>query len=252
MSNPKRFLLTLLIVYVVGSLLGVAMFKTPYYSKPYLAKYGEEHERHHKIMKSEVYKRYIERPNLHPADDHLLADVAFMKEYEARPAFQAEKSRLFYYGMYFKVLNSAVFILLLVHLLRKPLLDFLDNKITEIRTNLDNAAKAREEARRLRAEAQAKVDQWAEIEHNLRRETEASIEKDLARIHEEFVQSQAQLDRETVDRKQAENYRAARLLREEIVNQAIAQLQERYKTEATLGRMEQSVDNFVQIMDRLS
>jgi F0F1-type ATP synthase membrane subunit b/b' len=250
--SMKKFLYTVLGVYVACAVLGLLLFKSPSYSRPYLAKYGHEHERYHKIVKNEKYKAYIERPHLHPADERLLADVEFAKAYEARPELKAERRRMFAYDVYFKVLNSTAFIVLIARALRKPVVQFLDGKITEIRSELDSADKARAEAQQLKAAAATKMEQWAAIEEGILKDTDAAIEQKLAAIRQEFEEARAELANETADRKQAEVYRAVRTVKEELVSQAIRTLEERYRTETTQAQLAANVDRFVRFMDRLS
>jgi len=248
----KKFLLKLLGAYIVAAVTGILLFHSPGYSRQYLKEYGHEHERYHKTSKNEEYVKYIERPNLHHADDRMLADVAFMKEYQARPAFQAEKSRMFRYSMYFKALNSIVFLVLMWRGLHKTVTDFLDKSITEMRAGLIDAEKARKEAQQAKAAAQGKMDQWAPFQEQLNKNTDAAINTDLAAIRNELDAAKSQLAKETEDRKQAEVYRAARLLREELVTQAMTTLEQRYRTEATQERLTDDVGKFVRLMDRLS
>jgi F0F1-type ATP synthase membrane subunit b/b' len=252
MSNTKRFLYILCAVYVGGAVLGLALFRTPGYSGQYMQRYEKDHAKYREITESEVYKAYVERPKLHPLDEKQRHEIAFAEEYAARPEFKAEKRRMACYTYYFKVLNSAVFILLLVKALRNPVVTFLDGKIKEIRTELDGAEKARAEAEAQKSDAQAKLDQWADTEVCIGLDTDNVIERDLAQIRDEFDQARVQLAKETADRKQAELYRAARLIREDLVLQAISLLEMRYKTEATQERLAQNVDEFVRLMDRIS
>ncbi len=252
MSSTKKFLYGIAAIYVVCAAMGIVLFHSPNYSKGYMAKFKEEHERRHHILKNEEYKAYIERPALHHADATLLADVEFVKEYEARPEFQAEKSRIFWYNMYFKILNSVVFIALMGKAIYGPTVKFLDEKIVEIRTELENAEKARTEAQQAKSKASAKMDQWRVIEEDLQKETDDSIQKHMAEINREFEEARAQLQKETGDRRLAEELRAARLVKEEAVTSALAQLETRYRTEATQELLAKNVDTFVRLMDRLS
>jgi len=73
--STKRFLYTMVAIYIVAAVVGIALFKSPGYSKQYTAQHKHEMERRHKIMKSEEYKAYIERPHLHHPDAKLLATL---------------------------------------------------------------------------------------------------------------------------------------------------------------------------------
>lgn len=141
MSKTKRFLLILGAVYVLGAVLGLLVFRSPSYSKKYLAEYGTEHRRYLETIESPAYKGYKERPNLHPLTEELAAEGKFVKAYESNPAFIHEKRRMFWYNLYFKTLNSAVFIALLVRFLRKPVADFLDAQIAEVKRGLNSRSR---------------------------------------------------------------------------------------------------------------
>jgi F0F1-type ATP synthase membrane subunit b/b' len=250
--STKKFLYTMFIAYAVCASVGLALFRSPSYSRQYLAKYGHEHERYHKITKNKEYKVYIERPHLRHADARLQADAAFAKDYEAREDFRAERRRMFAYDVYFKVLNSTAFIVLIARALRKPLVQFLDGKITEIRSELDSADRARAEAQQIKAAASTKMEQWAAIEEGILKDADAAIAQRLAVIRQEFEEARAELVNETADRKQAEGYRSVQTVKEELVSQAIRTLEERYRTETSQAQLAANVDRFVRFMDRLS
>ncbi len=250
--STKKFLYTMTAVYIIGAVAGIALFKSPGYSKAYLAKYEHEHERHHKIMKNEEYKLYAERPHLYHAGAKLIADAEFVKEYESHPEFQAEQSRRFRYNTYFKVLNSTVFILLLGFVLKKPALGFLDKQIVEIRAGLDNAERARKDASQAKSVAAAKMAKWEETAKGIRKETDALIAQQLRGIHKEFEDAKVQLEKEERDRRLAEELRAARIMKEELVNQSLAALEQRYRTEGTQVLLATNVDSFVRFMERLT
>lgn len=248
----KRFLYMLAAIYLVAAIVGLGLFKSPGYSKTYLAKHREAHERHHEIMKDKTYKAFIERPHLYPATPQLLAEKAFMEEYEANPEFQAEKRRIFAFTMYFRALNSGMLIALLVRGLKGPLTGFLDKKMGEIRTELADAQKAKAEAEKAKAEAEAKMREWSSEDAALRKQTEATVARQLAEIHRELEESQAQLAKETADRKLAEAYQAERTIKQELVLQALAALEQRYRTQATQEQLALNVEKFARFMDKLA
>jgi len=250
--SMKKFLYTMTAMYVIGAVVGIAIFKSPGYSKAYLGKYGHEHERRHKIMRNEEYKIYAERPHLYKAGPKLIADAKFVKEYEARPEFQAESNRIFRYAMYFRALNSTVFILLLGYALKKPALDFLDRQIAEIRSGLDDAERARKEATLAKSAATAKMDKWEDTAKSIRKETDELIARQLREIDKEFQEAKVQLEKEEQDRRTAEELRAARIMKEELVNQSLAALEQRYRIEGTQVLLATNVNSFVRFMERLT
>lgn len=251
--STKKFLYTLLVVYVVAAVVGVALFRSPGLSSAYQKEFGKEHKEFLKIKKSDWFKAYEERPKLHPPiNDEQREAIEFAEHYEANPRFQAEEARAFWYMVYFRVLNSGVFVTLIGFALRKPLTGFLDGKIAEIRADLDGAAKAREEAAQLKASAREKIDKWETVHANIQKQADATLETELAKVRDEFEQARAQLEKELADRRQAEQYRAERTLKTELVEQAVATIENRYRTEATLERLTQNVDTFAKLMERMS
>jgi F-type H+-transporting ATPase subunit b len=252
MSPTKKFLLTITVIYIVVAVLGIALFKSPSYSSAYMARHAEEHARYRVIIAKPEYKLFEERPELNPVPHEMKEELEFAEEYAGAPEFQAEQRRIFRYNMYFKTLNSLVFIALIVRFARKPLLNFFDSQIAQIRANLANAEEAHKNTGSLLTEAKAKMTQWAESEKQIQRDMDQKIEENLGQIRNEFASAQDQLARETEDRKQAELYRASRAVREELVARTIATLEERYRTESTEQRLATNVDQFVKLMDTLS
>ncbi|MCX5757936.1 MAG: hypothetical protein NTU83_05425 [Candidatus Hydrogenedentes bacterium] len=251
--SMKKFLKIVLAVYIIGAIIGVALFRSPNLSAAYKKQYGKEHAEFLKIKKTPWFKAYEERPKLHPPiDKRQLEDIETVENYESRSEFQAEETRIFRYVIYFRVLNSGVFVALIAFALRKPLMGFLDDKVAEIRSDLDSAAKAREEAARLKAQSRDRVEKRESVEAAIQKEADLSLQRDLAKIRLEFEQSRAQLDKELTDRRQAERYRAERTIKTELVQEAITALENRYRTEATLEHLTRNVDTFAELMERLS
>lgn len=100
--------------------------------------------------------------------------------------------------------------------------------------------------------ARSKIEQWPQAEAQIQKDTDELVARNLRQISEEFAHARGQLAREAEDRKQAEQYRASRLIREEIVTQTLRSLEERYMKEASEERLTLHVDRFVRLMDKLS
>lgn len=245
----KKFLYTVAAVYVVAAVVGVALFRSPNYSAAYLDKFHEEHERHHSLLANEEFKIYLERPHLVKADAKTTADAEFVKEYEARPEYQAEVKRIFRYTMYFKVLNSTIFILIIVVAAKNPLLGFLDKQIGDIRAALDNAERARKEAAVAKAAASEKLGAWEDTAKGIRKETDTLIAKQLGELAQEFEDAKQQVAKEEQERRQAEEFRAAKTLKEELVTQALTALEQRYKAQGPDALLGANVDSFVRFME---
>ena len=252
MSPVKRFLISYCVIYVVLCGLGITLFKSPTFSGAYLAKYKVEHEQFHAIIKSEPYKIWKERPALHPPSAELKKKIDFVAEYEERPEFKAEEHRVGLYRFYFKWMNALMFIWMLVHFARKPLCDFLDSKIAEIRTTIEQAERQREEAAQKYVDVQEKLKTFPGLAAEIQKKADADIEVNLQHISEEGKLSEHQLTVEIDDRKREDWHEAATTIRHELVTQALARVEERYRTEPSLKNLEHSVDEFVSVLEQIS
>lgn len=248
----KQYFYKVTAIYAIGTVIGLLCFGSPGLSKAYLKGHEQDHKRYLTIIKSEEFKIYEERPALHPLEGKLKEDAEFVEHYRENKDFEHEESRIWWFVEYFKVLNSAVFVCYLVGLVGKPLLKYLDEQIATIRNNFAEAEKARAEAARLKAEAETKMATWAESEERIRAESEAAVAKHLARIQEEGEAAKALLARQTEDRKQAELYSAAKAIKADLVEEALRELEDRYKNELTIEKLNANVDRFVTLMERLS
>jgi F0F1-type ATP synthase membrane subunit b/b' len=247
-----RYVLIVLAVYIAGTILGIAIFKTPDYSAEYKKKFGAEHARFVAIETSDAYKLWKQRPNLNPPSPVLEKQIAFVEEYEKTPELHAERARMAEYVFFFRILNTVIFCSLLVYALKGPALGFLDGKIAEIRTAFAEAEKARLEGQDKHAKAKAQIDTWSTKEEEVRRDNEAAIQRALAEIEEEARQARLQLEKATADRKEDELLRAEAAMKEEMVTEALDILEKRYRTEATVDQLRANVDQFAKLMERLT
>ena len=252
MSNQKTFLKILGIAYLVGVIFGLALFRSPNYSAAYLQKYGAEHKSYREILENKAIQLYEERPQLNPLTPQLQEEAALAKEYRLRPEFIAEQRRMFAYSLYFKTLNSVIFILFLLSFIYRPIVGFLDAQASQISTDLEKADQLREDSNKVRSAAQAKMDTWTSTEDQVKKENADLIQRQLAQINQEFELARTTLERETKERKQAELYRGARALRGEFVAETISRLEQRYRDEATQQRLTESVKEFTRLMETLS
>jgi F0F1-type ATP synthase membrane subunit b/b' len=248
----KNYYVRVFIAYVVFIVVGFVLFGSPMLSKEYMKEHGKDHARYLEIIKTDAFKAYEERPELHPLPAKLEEDAKFVEHYREQPAFEHEERRIWWYIEFSKVLNTVIFILLLKGLVGKPLLNFLDAQIQAIRSSLAEAEKARAEAAQLKVAAQAKMDTWTKTEARVLENSEATIAAQLAKIHEESEYAKALMIKQTEDRKQAELHAAARTIKTELVTESIRVLEERYRTEQTLEKLETNVERFTALMERLS
>ena len=251
MSPAKRFLLILFGVYLAGGVTTIFMFRPPGMSKAYLAKYKAEHDWYIKVIKSDAYKLYVERPHLHTPDERLGADIAFVGEYEARPVFQAEKRRRLIFASLFEVLNVGAVLALVYHFARKPFLNFVDGQIAALRTKLERARQARAAAAERRAEARSKVEGLDDDTARIAREGDDLRERELARIEAATRQGLDQIDRVTDDRKRGEQQKAVLQVKRELVTQSIELLAQRYRAQASAESEAALVDQFIRGLKEL-
>jgi F0F1-type ATP synthase membrane subunit b/b' len=248
----RKFLVILALAYLAGAGGGLALFRSPGLSKAYLQQYGHEHERYRRIAETPEYQRYRERPALNPLNGPMAQKAAFALDYEQRPALRAERRRIMAYVVWFKILNMAALAALALHFITPPLLRFLDQHGELIRAELAEAETARGDALSKQAEAQAVLDTWPNTEEQIRIRTERALEASLAEVREQTRFAREQITREIKNRRAGELSVAARTLKEELVAQAVEDLEEKYRREATPERQSANVDQFVRFMGYLS
>lgn len=244
-GNWKRFLLGYFVAYVAVATLVNVFLGPPGMSSEFLDAYKQEYDRYLEITKSVPYKKWEQRPHLNPPDESLQAQIDFVDEFRALPAFQAEEDRRFWYSLILDFFNVFMVILLALRFARRPLVGFLDSSVAKIKAELDRARQARETAdARLRA-AEASIgrlpEEKAAVEsqmltraEELRRETEALTEKSLELLR-----------RETEDRLEHERALAVQAMKRELVEEAVSSIAERARAENG-GREDAAlVDDFV-------
>ena len=262
--SAKQYLLGLAIVAVLLWVLGNVVWGPPGLSQAYLegvidAETGEvlqppkkaEHDHYLNIIKSDTYKLYAQRPWLHEGAVHP-DDLQFVKDYEHNARFKKEQTRRFYYELYFDFVRVGLFLALVLHFARKPLLKFLDEKIAELRQRVEAAAQAREEAGKRKAEAEAKLAALPEEEARLERETRFRLDRELAELDEANRHSIEVMEREMADRVNAQEHAAAELVKRELVNEAIEALKREYKAEASPAQQHALIDRFTDELEKLA
>ena len=254
MSPAKRFLLILgavsLVVWIGANLL----LGPPGLSRQYLGQYKKEHERYIEVTKSLPYKLYTERPHLHGpgspgAPENLAQNIVFVEQYEANPAFQAEQRRIGVYGLFFDFFNAGLVIVILVRFVRKPVLNFLDEKVAEVRDRIESAAQAREAAEERRRRADHQLAHLDDDRERIAEETARRLEHEMAALKRANERSLALLWRELADRKHQEIVAAKQQVKRELVNETIQRLVERYRAEQSPEREADLIDQFVRDLE---
>lgn len=231
MTSTKRFFIGYAAVYVVVAVILNVTLGPPGLSKEYLENYKAEHDRYIGIMKDVRYKRLLQNPASGAGDKALAESAAFAEEYEAREAFIAEDERRARYQILFDAFNVFMLIVLFVRFGRRPIVEFLDAGVAEVRNRIDEAEAARKEAQQRRAEAQRKVDALGEEEARLEAEAEIQVKEMRRSTEESLSRSLALLKQETEDRIRQERLAAERAMKVELIEAAMTKFVERYKTE---------------------
>jgi len=226
--NPetKRFLLLLTGVAMAGWIAANWLLGPPGHSRAYLDAHGAAHDRYLETVKSDDYKRYIQRPHLVDLDEqpNLQARIEHVAAYTNSEAFQAERHRIHLYGLFFEIFNAAIVVILVVRLAKPPLLKFLDGQIEELREKINQAARSRKSALGRRTAIAEKLANVHEDELKLQADTEARLERQMAELAEANHYSLSLHQRELIERKKAEVHGARIAMKRKIIDAAVASL----------------------------
>ncbi|MBI1318734.1 MAG: hypothetical protein GC168_07270 [Candidatus Hydrogenedens sp.] len=227
---PKPFLLGLFSLAFVGWLIGNSIWGFPGLSAEYLEAHKHEHEHYLEVVKSDDYKRYIQRPHLFDMskahDHHFEASVKFIEEYEKNPELVAEEARLAKRGLYFDFFNATLVVVLFIRFGWPPLMRFLDSSIAEKVERMHAAKAARAEAAGRLDGLQSKVKELPEAEARATEESEAAIERlrEEARVRNE--ERLEEVRRELADQEAGAVAAAERRLRRELFDKAAREFEE--------------------------
>jgi len=251
-SPLKRFLLAGLAIYSFLAVVGLFVFRSPKLSPAYLEKHEAAHERYVEITTNPRFEVFRERPHLYAPDDPRHEQLAFVQAYLRQPEYQRERVRIEAFTLWFHLLNGGAFLVLVLRMGYRPVVDYLDKRTVQIRDRLETASQARIVSLHELAEVQAQADAWPHKEEELKKRADDAIDNSLVQIREEGRLSRIQLARETEDRKRAEIFRAAGQIKEEMVSEAVGTLEKRYATEATERELRQNVEQFVRLLELIT
>jgi F0F1-type ATP synthase membrane subunit b/b' len=222
-SKTKQFLILLVCVALTGWIGVNWLLGPPGLSKDYLAEHRAAHESYLEVIKSDDYKRYIQRPDLvHlEAVPRLRQRVELVNAYVSNEAFQTEQHRIHLYTLFFELFNAAIVVVLVLRLAKAPLLSFLDTQVEELRERINQAARSRKSSLGRRAGIEDKLAHIAEEELRLNAETENRLERELAELAEANHYSLGLHERELAERKRAETHAAELVLKRRLVDEAV-------------------------------
>lgn len=221
----------------------------------YRREYKEEHDRYLQIIKSEPYKRYVQRPHLNaPGMEHVPEDfqaqIDFVDQYEARDEFRREKLRSDSFTVFFQCFNAFLVIWLVWRLGKEPLLKMIDAQIHALREKIAAVQNARDAAAARKTAAQTQVDRAAEDEQQVMAEAEARLSREVAELDEAHQRRLEIMQRELEDRKQEEAHAALMQVKAELVDQAVQEVLKHYADAGDADWQAAQVDGFTADLEK--
>ena len=221
MSPVKKFFLIFFVLYLVGAVAIITVFKGPQISPEYMKANKADHQRYIEIVKSDAYKLHIERELLHPAEGQLADNVAFVQEYESREEYQREQGRANTFNMIFDFYNALAVVIIMVHFGKAPLLKFLDERIEAIERRIQRSEKARKEAEEKLTLAKTKIEGLETEKKKIEEMTNTDIEDEKKQIAAMTQENLKAIELEKEQRKRREIRQAAMKLKAELVELAV-------------------------------
>ncbi|MFM1919022.1 MAG: hypothetical protein RLZZ303_656 [Candidatus Hydrogenedentota bacterium] len=228
--TTKQFLMALFGTAFVGWILGNLLFGSPGLSSEYLAKYKHEHEHYLEVVKSDSYKRYIQRPHLFDMttahDPHFEENLRFVEGYEHNPDLAAEEHRIERRSLFFDFFNAGLVVVLIARLAWPALRRFLDDGAKSIAQKIEDLKAAREESQARLREAEAKMAALAQTRDQLQTDTEAALIRELEEQRERHHARCEEVRRENEDQLRDAVNAANRRLRRELFDKALREIEE--------------------------
>jgi F0F1-type ATP synthase membrane subunit b/b' len=250
MSNWKRFLIGYAVIYMIVATGMNVVLGPPGMSKEYLSQYKSDYDRYIDIQKSDEYKLWVERPELHEPNASLQADIDFAEKVEANTDFQDEEKRRYRYDLLFDFFNAGMLIYLIVHFSRKPIAGLLDGMIGQIETALNKAETALTQSNEELANAENKLGNLAKEEADLETQTQKRIKKAEEENRILNGQTLSVMNRETMDRMKYEEVLARQALKRELVEKVINESILQAKSGAGLIEQEALLNQFIQQLEK--
>lgn len=250
MSPVKKFLLQLLAIYLVIAVPLAVWLGPPGFSGAFLEEYQQELDHYFEVVKSDTYKRWVQRPNLVEQQPDLYTeafqqDVAFVQGFEANADFVSEQRRRAWFEQLFRILNAGVAVVLIVHFGKQPFLNFLDKQIEEIRNRIDAAEKARNAAKSARAAAEMQMGSLAAETETMSEQAHEAAQEVVAALDAETDQLMQAIEEELELRKQLEVQHAAMLLKRQLVEEAGERIEASLKAGQSDSRQKHLVAQFL-------
>lgn len=247
-AETKRFLITLTLVALAGWIGGNWLLGAPGLSRDYLEAHRAEHDHYLEVIKSESYRRYMQRPHLVDLaqDPTLQQRIDYVNAYTSGETFVSEQHRVELRNLFFEFFNAALVVVLILKLGRKPLLDFIDGQTTTIRERLNQAARSRKAATARLTAAQDKTAHIHEEEMRISAQTESRLEREMAELANANHYSFGLHERDLVERKKAAEHAAELAVRIALVDRAIADLTAQHGKNDGPDQQDRYIQQFIQ------
>lgn len=146
-------------------------------------------------------------------------------------------------------INLGLLIALLIYLIRKPFLSFLKNRKERLRSEVDRAAAAAEQAKMTLEEYSAKLDavasEIAALQENIRRQGENERDELVSAAEK----SSEMIKKEVEDTICLETTKAVSEIQSEVVDSALALAEKMIKERVDADFTTDSVDDFVKMIE---
>lgn len=246
MSPVKRFLLAFVGVYVVIGLAVNMLYGPPGFSNEFLNDYRNEADRYLEIVKSERYKLWKENPEVNPPDPELQQQIAFVERFQANPDFREEMERRDHYNAISDWFNVIMLTVLVVVLARGPVASFVSGMVATERERIENIERERSAAARRKSEAERKLEQLIDEERRANEAAAARIADETAQVELSTEETLNQLRQESEDRRRHAELLAQRRLKAILADEAIAILEQRYRSDESPEQNEALIEQFLQ------
>lgn len=146
-------------------------------------------------------------------------------------------------------INLGLLIALIIYLIRKPFLAFLKNRKERLRSEVDRAAAAAEQAKMTLEEYSAKLDavasEIAALQENIRRQGENERDELVSAAEK----SSEMIKKEVEDTIRLETTKAVSEIQSEVVDSALALAEKMIKERVDADFTTDSVDDFVKMIE---
>ncbi len=252
LTKHKKFFIGTLLFYFSGTLIGVLLFHSPNLSKEYLQIHEKEHRIYREIIKNPEYFMFLERPHLFKGTPEKLEQFIFAQNYEKNPKFQKEKSRIFYYLLWFKTLNFITLLVIAFHFGWTPLQNYISkyqrnilNKQNEIDNLIKQSNKELDEVQNLYKTLPSIIKEREYYK-------ESFLSQKLSEIEKQNKQAIEQIEFLLETRKQEEVLHCINEVKKQLIDESIKRAEIELSSFETPERLAQTVEKFNFLITMLS